>query len=91
MPFPQQAPQPFTRDVVARLADGQKGVFGLFRPGTWVYIGKGDIKAELKSILGGSNDCIGKQNPTHFVTVIIGNMDAAVAQLIKETQPTCTD
>jgi hypothetical protein len=89
MPFPQQSPTAFTRRDIEAINPNQFGVYGLFRQGYWVYVGKGDIRQRLLAHLNGDNFCITTQAPTHFVTEVTTNMDERERQLISELQPYC--
>jgi len=90
MPFVQQTPQAFTRRHVEALHPNQVGVYGLFVAGSWVYIGKGDIRQRLLDHLNGDNPCIIRLQPTHWVAeVIAGDPSARERQLIAELQPPC--
>ena len=89
MPFPQQDPRPFTRAGIEALNPNQLGVYGIFKQGQWIYIGKGDIRERLLDHLNGDNPCITRYVPTHFVAEITTNMDERERQLIMEFQPAC--
>jgi len=65
MPFPQQVPQPFTRESISSLFPGQIGVYGLFNSGGWIYIGRGDMRNRLLDHLNGDNAWISLFAPTH--------------------------
>jgi excinuclease UvrABC nuclease subunit len=86
MPFPQQNPQPFTRAGVEWLAARQTGVYGIFRNGLWIYVGKADdLRARLMQHL--SNQDITKHQPSHYVTMVTADPDNAERALIMELQP----
>lgn len=86
MPFPQQNPQPFNRSGVEWLAPNQSGVYGIFRNGLWIYVGKADdLRARLLQHL--SNQDILKHEPTHYVTMVTSNGDYVERSLIIELQP----
>jgi len=89
MPFPQQTSRVFTRLEIETLNLNQFGVYGIFRQGQWVYIGKGDIRQRLLDHFNGDNTCITRQVPTHFVIEVSWNMDERERQLISELQPIC--
>lgn len=89
MPFPQQDPRPFTRVGIETLNPNQLGVYGLFRQGQWIYIGKVDIRQRLLDHLNGDNSCITRQTPTRFVAEVTSSMDERERQLIVEFQPIC--
>jgi hypothetical protein len=87
MPFPTQTPRPFTREGIEALAPNQKGVYGIYRPNLWIYVGKGDLRANLLAHFNGDNPDILKPGPTNFVTELTANMDAREKQLIVELKP----
>jgi hypothetical protein len=89
MPFPQQSPTAFTRREIEAIKPNQSGVYGLFRQGISVYVGKGDIRQRLLDHFNGDNPCITRQGPTHFRTEVTANMDERERQLISELQPIC--
>jgi len=79
----------FNRQSVEAIRPGQMGCYGLFRGDTWVYVGKGDIRARLLAHLDGDNLCITRSGPTHWVDVVTPNMDAEEKRLILELTPLC--
>ena len=89
MPFPSQTPRTFTQANVEAINPGQKGCYGLFRDGVWVYVGKGDIRTRLLQHLNGDNPCIIRQKPTHWVDVVTTDMDEMEKRLIRECDPIC--
>ena len=89
MPFPKQAGRPFTQADVESLKQNQRGVYGLYRPGVWIYIGKGNLRLRLLDHLYGDNPCITREGPTHWVGELTTNMDARERQLILEFDPIC--
>jgi hypothetical protein len=89
MPFPPQNPAEFTRVRAEAIRFNQFGVYGLFRQGLAVYVGKGDIRQRLLDHLDGDNSCITSQAPTHFLIEVTSDMDARERQLILELQPFC--
>lgn len=90
MPFIQQEPTWFNRQNIEALNPNQNGVYGLFKQGQWIYIGKGDIRSRLLAHLDGDNPCIAGAKPTHWVDeVISGEPSTREKQLIFELQPIC--
>lgn len=90
MAFIQQIPQPFTRERINSVIPGQRGVYGLFRKESWIYVGKGDIRERLLAHVGGDNPGILKYQPTHWVgEVMQGDPSEREKQLIVELQPLC--
>jgi len=87
--FPQQDPHLFNRRNVEALNPNQMGVYGLFRKGQWVYVGKGDIRQRLLAHLNGDTPCIAKENPTHWMDEVTNNMDERERRLIAELNPIC--
>jgi hypothetical protein len=55
MPFVQQTPRIFNRENVEALNPNQLGVYGLFKQGKWIHVGKGDIRQRLLAHLNGDN------------------------------------
>ena len=90
MPFLQQNPRAFNRADVEALNTEQIGVYGLYKPGVWIYIGKGDIRRRLSDHLNGDNPCITRQGPTNWVgEVTQGDPSARERELILEFSPHC--
>ena len=89
MPFPKQDPRPYTKANVEILTPGQMGVYGLFRPQQWVYVGSGDIRARLLSHLNGDNACITRSQPTFWVAELTRGYREREKELIRECSPTC--
>jgi len=81
MPFPNQTPRLFTRSGIEVLAPNQNGVYGIFKPNLWIYVGKGDLRANLLAHFNGDNPDILRYGPTHFVTEVTANMDVREKQL----------
>lgn len=85
MPFIEQTPRLFTLENVKMINPGQFGVYGLFKEGVWIYVGKGDIRKRLLEHLNGDNPCITKTQPTHWVDEVIkGDPSLREKQLIAE-------
>ncbi len=89
MSFPQQSSKIFNRANVLQTDPNQLGVYGLYREGTWIYIGQGDIRDRLLAHLNGDNPCITRERPTHWVGEVTSDMDARERQLILEYNPVC--
>jgi hypothetical protein len=89
MAFQQQQPRFFNRPNVEALRPNQFGVYGLFRKGQWVYVGKGDIRQRLLDHLNRDNPCITREQPTHWMDEVTANMDEREKQLISELDPIC--
>ena len=90
MPFTQQTPRLFTRGNVEALNPNQFGVYGLFKGGVWIYVGKGDIRKRLLDHFNGDNPCISRKQPTHWVDEVInGDPSMREKQLILELGPCC--
>ena len=90
MPFPPQTPGFFSEIGVSSVPDSARGVYGLYRTGVWVYVGKGEIKNRLLAHLRGDSLCITTERPTHFVieTTLL-RMDDREKELILELAPRC--
>ena len=89
MPFPQQPPRAFTKEGIESLDPGQMGCYGIYKPGVWIYVGKGDIRARLLAHLNGDNPRITRQAPTQYVAVITHDYDNEEKRLIAELDPVC--
>lgn len=87
MAFPPQTPRLFTKAAIEVLNPNQNGVYGIFREGCWIYVGRGDIRARLLSHVAGNNPAITAQRPTHFVASVTQNDVALERQLILELKP----
>jgi hypothetical protein len=87
MPFPPQTPRPFTKAGIEILNPNQNGVYGIFRQGCWIYVGRGDIRTRLLSHLAGNNPAITAQRPTHFMAMVTQNDVVEERQLILELKP----
>ena len=95
MPFIQQTPREFNRYNIEFLNPNQYyGVYGLFKQGVWVYIGKGDIRQRLLAHLNGDNPCILRYQPTHWVDEVYNDELSATErekQLIAELNQICNE
>lgn len=89
MPFSQQTSRAFYRTEIESLKKNQNGVYGLFKEGVWVYVGKGDIRQRLLDHLNGDSPCISREAPTHWVGEVTDDMDTRERQLIAELRPVC--
>lgn len=90
MPFVQQTSRSYIKTEVESLKPNQIGVYGLFKQGVWIYVGKGDIRQRLLDHLNGDNPCITKERPTHWVDeVTSGDPSDREKQLILELNPIC--
>jgi hypothetical protein len=89
MPFQKQEPRFFNGPNVEALKPNQFGVYGLFRKGQWVYVGKGDVRQRLLDHLNGDNSCITRERPTQWVDEVTTDMDERERQLILELKPIC--
>jgi hypothetical protein len=90
VPFPEQTSRPFTREGIESIAAGQRGCYGIFKPGTWIYVGKSDdLQRRLLEHLNGDNLCITLHGPTHFVGLVTADPDAREKALILELDPVC--
>lgn len=91
MAFAQQTVRTFNRADVEALNQNQSGVYGIFKQGQWIYIGKGDIRKRLLAHLAGDNPAILAWRPTHWVGEIHldPQMSIREKQLIIELNPPC--
>jgi hypothetical protein len=90
IPFPPQIPNIFDRPHIEAVGPNLRGVYGLFRQGECIYVGKGDIRQRLLAHLNGDNPRIIRERPTHWVAEVTPNMDGREIQLIKEFRPICS-
>jgi hypothetical protein len=88
MPFLKQTPRTFTKTSVEVLIPDLEGVFGLFRSNAWIYIGYGDIRAELIRLLNGGNPEVSNARPTHFMAEARSDGASRAAELALELRPT---
>ena len=57
----------FTRESILANALETSGVYAIFRPSAWIYVGEGhDMRARLLAHVNGDNPCIIRENPTGF-------------------------
>lgn len=89
MPFATQDAQEFTRRNIQALAEGQMGVYGLRKEGTWIYVGSGDIRGRLVGHLNRDNNCIRFQAPTHLEYEVTDDYVNREKALIAELNPSC--
>ena len=91
MSFVNQVPRIFNRVNILALNPGQNGVYGIYRQGLWIYIGKGDIRARLLAHIDGDNPAILRQNPTHWVDEVRADphMSTREKELILLCNPCC--
>lgn len=83
---------PFTEQTIKSVAPRSSGVYGLYNPQVWVYIGETmDIEDRLLQHRRGDNPCITSWSPTRFVfeTVEAGKRVARQDELILELNPVC--
>ena len=89
--FIEQVPRMFNLLNIRAIDDKYTGVYGLFREGVWIYVGKGNIRQRLLLHLNGDNTDITLQRPTHFVDEIWQDpqMSLREKQLIVSLKPAC--
>ena len=88
MPFLQQTPRSYTKANVELLGSGQIGVYGIFKQGQWLYVGKGDIRKRLLDHLNGDIPGLLASGPTHWVDELVGGDPSfREKQLIFELKP----
>ncbi len=93
MAFVQQTSRSFTRQDIESLSQNQCGVYGIFRAGQWIYVGKGDIRTRMLAHLNGDKPAILNQLPTHWVAELCTdpNMSVRERALILECNPLCNE
>lgn len=89
MPFLKQEPRAFNRQNIEALNPNQMGVYGLFKPGQWIYVGSGDIRERLLAHVNGDNPCITTSKPTLWVGEVTTNYIQREKELTIECKPTC--
>lgn len=91
MAFIQQAPRLFTKIDIESINPNQFGVYGIYKSGLWIYVGKGDIRKRMLEHLGGDNPAILLFGPTHWVAEVVTDPQMSVRekQLILELSPRC--
>ncbi len=90
MAFTTNNPRLFNKQNVLALNPDQNGVYGIYKSGVWIYVGKGDIRERLLAHLNGDNPSILSNNPTHWVDeVIAGDPSSREEELILELKPVC--
>ena len=89
MSFPVQTPRPFTRTAIEALTPGRAGCYGLYREGTWVFVGYGDIRERLLAHLDGDRPDIVREGPTHFLVMITAQAIKEYRVLVARLRPRC--
>ena len=96
MPFPNQ-PLKGLNDREVEPYDGVSGCYAM-TDARWgvIYIGMGDIGAELRRYANGANPAIARLGPTHFLASIVQGetrerMHAREIALIREYRPPAND
>jgi len=88
MPFTHPA-RPYTRADIESLDRNQTGVYGIFRGGTCIYVGMGDIRDRLLAHFNGDNPCITRQAPNQWAGELVNPPDNRERALIIELNPAC--
>ena len=93
MGFPEQEIKPFAYARIKNIQPSDaSGVYGIYRNDTWIYVGKGEIRERLLRHLNSDNPCILRENPTHWVDVVIqGDPSDREKELILELDPICNE
>lgn len=92
MPFESPKIWSYDEDTVQTLSPNQRGVYGIFRSGRWIYVGSGDIRDRLLSHLRGDNHsdpCIAHEGPTHWIADVTAIYKAREVELSLELTPQC--
>lgn len=95
MPFATNKGFPFTEVGIAMNAPRSSGVYGIFKPNTWIYIGESkDIQARLYEHLRGQSDqstCILGYAATGFIFEECGEALRMVRERVlrAELNPLC--
>lgn len=91
MPF-KSATFEFDENTIKAVAPKVSGVYGLYAPKGWVYVGEtGNLEDRLFQHLRRDNECINRWKPTGFVfeRVEASMRVARQDQLILELNPAC--
>jgi len=92
MPFSNLSSYPYSQSSIQSNAPRQSGVYGLFSPGKWIYVGEsGDIQERVMQHLNGDNPCITRQSPVSFTFELVSAANRVGRQnaLIQEFAPVC--
>jgi predicted GIY-YIG superfamily endonuclease len=82
----------YNASSVRQNAPAASGVYGIFTPHEWIYIGESqDLQARLLQHLNGDNPCIGTSGATSFSFELVPAQQRAVRQsaLVLEYRPVC--
>lgn len=77
----------FDEGTIKTFNPGQIGVFGIYRRDAWVYIGRGDLVAELLRYVRGENPRILAERPTYFCAIVTDDDVALEKELIRQYRP----
>jgi hypothetical protein len=81
--------RPYTIENILILNPNQKGVYGIFRDATAIYIGSGDIKERMLAHINGDNPLITQNTPNLWTAgVVLGDPTEREGELIQEYRPT---
>ena len=89
MAFEGRKKRPYTKEDAEKLKKKQMGVYGIYKKGTWIYVGRGDIRDRMLAHIGGDNPCITRQKPTRWVGELSDDPVALEKKYIKELNPVC--
>ncbi len=79
----------FDRASIEALNPDQLGVYGIFREGQWIYVGRGDIRSRMLDHLNGDIPCIQANRATSWVAELSNTPKARERELILELSPVC--
>ena len=82
----------YTPASIRQNAPAAPGVYGIFTPHTWIYIGESrDIQARLLQHLNGDSPCIAESGATlfSFELVPMQSLAARYQALVLEYRPLC--
>jgi hypothetical protein len=92
MPWNNNSGYNFDTGSIASFAPAMSGVYAIYRPNFWIYIGESnDIRRRLTEHLNESGTCIKRQMPTGFSYELWpeGQRVTRQNQLIAELNPSC--
>jgi hypothetical protein len=82
----------YNASSVKKNAPAASGVYGIFTPHEWIYIGESqDIQARLVQHLNGDNLCISRSGATSFSFELVPAQQRTVrlSDLVLEYRPVC--
>ncbi len=89
MPFSTPM-RPYTKEDILNIKPDQRGVYGIFKGNTAIYVGSGDLRERMLAHVDGDNSCITESLPDEWTAgVVSGDPTVLEGQLIREYDPAC--